>query len=675
MDNTPKTESILSIYKNINDKEIVLPEFQRDFVWDIVKTYDLFDSLVKDIFIGSVIYGVPSFEITVRDIDDRPRKGDGSRKKLGIKSFTLEEIESRVQTGNFRILLDGQQRLTSIYRALKGIDEVWFICKKNGELPYDKKFNELSLEDILYEFAGQEDDTRLSFRINNAYEIIEKGYFDEDIKNKYFNKLSYLAGKSEEEKNILFKKYLLLSRKLNDLFKADKLLSYYLLKTNSERFALFFERSNSKGIQLNFIDILAAKLYVGFNLREKIEYFEDNNPNYYLNREIIVRSIAYLVNEGKDIDRSSILAKLNYKHFVEYWEPVCKAYKDTIDFLFKNHFILSQSWMPYENMIIPLIIFNIEIGGDFSQMNEYQYEFIKYWYWASIFSQRYTSSSNEMIMQDAKVLANLGKNKKINDKLYFMKLRSLVTNSDDLISYSKKGSVIYQGILNLINYSSAGLIDWKNSSRLGFNSKLEDHHIFPKEYLKIKYKDEMIPSEIDTVVNRTLIPKITNIKIGKKAPSVYLGELIKDNPKLDQSLINHLIPIEIIDQKYDDKYDAFKKNRAESIFNLINEMVIKKRDYIFANYYEELKREGSENKYEIFADYKGNRYRANFDLTNNKVVFNDDVYDSVSSAGDAVKKESGKEAPSTNGWEFWKFKDSDGTEKFIDVLRKNNEII
>ena len=52
MDNTPKTESIRNIVTNIKSGDIVLPEFQRDFVWDVGKTYDLFDSLVKDIFLG-----------------------------------------------------------------------------------------------------------------------------------------------------------------------------------------------------------------------------------------------------------------------------------------------------------------------------------------------------------------------------------------------------------------------------------------------------------------------------------------------------------------------------------------------------------------------------------------------------------------------------------------------
>ncbi|MBU3217529.1 DUF262 domain-containing protein [Clostridium estertheticum] len=58
-----------------------MPDFHRDFVWDESKTYDLFDSLVKDIFIGPIIYGVPSFEITVKQIDDRLRKTKEKRRE------------------------------------------------------------------------------------------------------------------------------------------------------------------------------------------------------------------------------------------------------------------------------------------------------------------------------------------------------------------------------------------------------------------------------------------------------------------------------------------------------------------------------------------------------------------------------------------------------------------
>ena len=83
MDTGQKTESIKDLCDRISHREIVLPEFQRDFVWDITQTFELFDSLIRDIFIGSLIYGIPSFAITVREIDTRPRKGQVDNGQYG----------------------------------------------------------------------------------------------------------------------------------------------------------------------------------------------------------------------------------------------------------------------------------------------------------------------------------------------------------------------------------------------------------------------------------------------------------------------------------------------------------------------------------------------------------------------------------------------------------------
>jgi uncharacterized protein with ParB-like and HNH nuclease domain len=60
VDTGQKTESILRLVEDIVKDNVALPEFQRDFVWDIEKTFDLFDSFARDIFVGSLIYGVPS---------------------------------------------------------------------------------------------------------------------------------------------------------------------------------------------------------------------------------------------------------------------------------------------------------------------------------------------------------------------------------------------------------------------------------------------------------------------------------------------------------------------------------------------------------------------------------------------------------------------------------------
>lgn len=671
-----QTESIKSLIENIDKESIVLPEFQRDFVWDMGKTYDLFDSLIRDIFIGSVIYGKPSFEITVREVDRRPRKGRGSRAKLETKFFSKNEIEHQTQINNFRLVLDGQQRATSIYRALKGIDDIWIVIKNEEELKDNVQiveFKSRTLEDILHEFSGQEDENRLSVKLSDAYSIAISDYFEDEIKEIFFNSLSFAAGMDEQELRNAFRKYIVIVKKLNELYGGEKLLSYYLLNMNTEKFALFFERSNSKGVQLNFIDILAAKLYKGFNLREKIEELQNNSnlSEYKFNREIIVRAIAYIVSSGKEVDRTYILTNLNYEHFNEYWDMVCGYYKKVIEYLFKENFILSQTWMPYENMIIPLIIFLKELeGNDFSQMSKKQHEFIIYWYWSSILSQRYSSGTNEVMVQDSTVLKTVAKNKKISDKSYFNKIKIQMSSYEDILSLTKKGSAVYKGVLNYLNFISKGLIDWNNSSKMSFNSKLEDHHIFPKQFLKENYNDdENVLSLIDCVANRTLLPKLTNIRIGKKAPSEYLLEIKKGkNSDLKKSLSNHFIPSDLIDGVYDDFFIGFIENRASKIYELIENEAISKEKYVIDNFY---KTPITKNKgnIKVFATYYHKKMDATFDIETENILYRGQKY-SVSFAASKAKEDISGKSSSTNGWKFWKYRNELGEERFIDDFRK-----
>ncbi|KRF55015.1 DUF262 domain-containing protein [Priestia megaterium] len=673
-----QTESISFLIENIDKGHIVLPEFQRDFVWDIGKTYELFDSLVRDIFIGSIIYGKPSFEITVREIDKRPRRGEGSRAKLRTTFFSKQEIEHKTQINNFRLVLDGQQRVTSIYRALKGKDEIWLIIKNEEELSEDvqnKEFKDRTLEEILYEFKGQEDEERLSVKLSDAYKISKSDDFESEIKVKYFDSLSFLSNYEENELINVFRKFMVTVKKLNDLYRSEKLLSYYLLNMNTEKFALFFERSNSKGVRLNFIDILAAKLYKGFNLREEIDRLQNSYhiSDFKFNREIIVRTISYIVSKGKEVDKTYILTNLNYNHFNQYWGMVCSYYKKVIDFLFNENYILSQSLMPYENMIIPLITFLHELeGNDFSQMNERQNEFISYWYWSSILSQRYSSGTNEVIVHDSTMLARVAKNKKTTDKNYFKKIKVQMKGYEDILSLSKKGSAVYKGVLNFMNFSSRGLLDWNNSTRLITNSKLEDHHIFPKQYIKDHYSDdENALSLMDCIANRTLIPKLTNIRIGKKAPSEYLIEIKVKNEEIEKSLENHLIPTELIEGLYDDFYYDFVEARAKQIYKIIENEVVLKEEKILNNFYRSPITSSTGNK-KVYGNYYRKRIEATFNIETEKILYKGKAY-SVSAAANKAKEDlSGRDNNSTNGWKFWKYITDSGEERFIDDYRKNN---
>src|SRR3954453_4310529 len=117
-ENQSQTESLLDIVRSIQQGTLLLPEFQRDFRWEMDQTYDLFDSLIREIFIGTIIYGKPGFGMTLRHIDAGPRKGKGSRARLRRDYYDKDAMLNKSRTQNLRIILDGQQRITSIYRAL-----------------------------------------------------------------------------------------------------------------------------------------------------------------------------------------------------------------------------------------------------------------------------------------------------------------------------------------------------------------------------------------------------------------------------------------------------------------------------------------------------------------------------------------------------------------------------
>lgn len=671
-----QTQSLKQLILDIDDQKIYLPEFQRDFVWEISKTYDLFDSLVKDIFIGAIIYGIPSFDIAIREIDNRKKITKGKKRPaLAVKTITKKQIEDMNKIGaNFRLVLDGQQRTTSLYRALKGTDEVWFVAKNEDEVQ-NTAFENAKLEDLLEEIAGEQDSERLSIKLSDVWDIELNDYEEEEIRENFFYKTSYYKTYCDDDGFDVkseFKKYRNLRKKIADLFKSEKLLSFYLLDMNLEKFVVFFERSNTRGVQLNFIDILAAKLYTGnFNLKEKIKTFEQQNPNCNLVPEIIVRSIAYIKSSSKEINRNYILTSLNADDFKEWWDKICKWYKVTFDYLFQNNFIISQDWMPYENMVIPMINFLREIGGDFHQMNPQQKKFIEYWYWNSVFSLRYSGSSNERIIEDSNILIQIAKGKKINSVSFFNKLSKIqILSVEDIYSFEKKANAVYKGILNLINFGKGGLLNWNNDAKLSLNSVLEDHHIFPKNYLKNSLMSEAEKDLIDCVANRTLIPKIQNIKISDQTPSEYLSEIKLQNPEIEKSLENHLITKELLKGEYDKEFSFFLELRANAIFKLVKNHIIDPREKIKEDFYEEIKFEETAN-IEVFCSYKSKKAVATLNPSSAKVFYKGKLYDSPSAAAQAVKIDNGAaENVTENGWTFWKYIDESGLEKKINELRK-----
>jgi hypothetical protein len=573
-ENQSQTESLLEIVRSIKRETLLLPEFQRDFRWEMDQTYDLFDSLIREIFIGTIIYGKPGFGMTLRQIDDRPRKGKGSRTPLQSRYYDKEEMVNKSLTQNLRIILDGQQRITSIYRALIGVDNVFLVLRDDLR---PEELIEQPLEEILREVAGEESETAVSVRLSDAYRAEVEGLEGEDLDGLFAHSAFGLClGEEDPGWKLFARAYRRTVKKLSDLYKKQKLVAFHLLDMTLEKFCLFFERSNSRGIQLNFTDILAAKLYRGFNLRQKIEEFEAQH-NLRLNRETIVRTVAYLTAVEKGypvtIDKKAILENLEPEDFDRHWDRASLFYKESIDYFVGQHFVLNRNWLPSENMVIPLMVFLSHVKG-FDRIDEGQRKFLEFWFWSSVFANKYSTSSNEVIISDSQALSQVAQGRRIERRDYFTRLRSQVTDPEDLFMYTKRTSAIYRGVLNLIGYAIHGLRDWRSSKKIDPNKDLDDHHIYPRAYIASGPPLDMEAGEavqlVDCVVNRTLIPKNLNITIGKRPPQSYLADLKRQNPNLEASLQDHLVPTELVtDPAWNKQFRAFLDARARSIMGLI----------------------------------------------------------------------------------------------------------
>ncbi len=593
-DTQSRTESLLDTIKGIQGRSIMLPEFQRDFRWELDRTHDLFDSLVKEIFIGTIIYGKPSFGMTLREIDARPRKGKGSQAKLITQAVGTEEMKRRAQTENLRIVLDGQQRITAIYRAVTGIDEVYLIVRDLSEVSTPLT---LELEGLLEEFAGEERADAISVRLADAYKAEVEGWDPEQVEECFLASAyarQQLSEADADTRKASIRIYRRAFTRLIDFYKRQKMVAFYLLDMSLEKFCLFFERSNSRGVQLNFTDILAAKLYSGFNLRKKIDEFE-TQTQLRLNREVVIRAIAFIrATEGGGqikIDKSYILEHLEAEDFQQLWDEVCTLYAAALRYLDSQHYILSQGWMPSENMLIPLMIFLRTIGGSFDRMGEAQRRFIEFWYWASVFANRYSTATNEVIITDSHALTQIARSERISARGYFRRLRSLIAEPSDLYSFTRRASLTYRGVLNLISFAAGGFHDWSSIQRIGITTTdLDDHHIYPRAYIASRPELDIDNDEaeqlVDCVANRTLIPKLLNIRIGRRPPHDYLAELKRTkNPQLETSLSSHLISPEIMtDEARNGFFGSFIEERAKAIFALIQRYAITPLAEIEATY-------------------------------------------------------------------------------------------
>jgi len=570
---TKSIEELLTMYDN---GKLLLPEFQRDFKWKLEKSETLFDSIFKDLFIGSLILSKPQFDLACKKLDLRDR---GSKKRRPVpKKYTQQQFE----IDDIYTILDGQQRVTSIYRTLKGPDIVNLLFKDIDTLlseeyyDYENKKIKVSYDDYVDGFDSTKPDEKTLFiSLKDLYE--SRNNRETPFLEEYINPIIDTFSIDAEKKEILRDYAIQLKSDFNSsILKQKTLISVQLLDMSIEKFCLYFERSNSQGLTLSFTDIITAKVYTDFNLRRGID--KAIKENTYFNEKLVdstVRYINYVANDS--VTKKSILKDLNGEHFNIYWNDTVKDLSTIQGWLIENNWLFNVEKIPYKTMLLPILSFYQNLNNkEFSQASQKQLDLLKFWFYGSILDTRYGGarhgSTNVVIKEDCDIMKNLAQGK-LPDKTYWQKIR-IDYSFEEFKKIDNKSNAKFMS-LNYYMWNKTPFKNFNNFADVSFNEKVDVHHVFATDYIETKFgKDSPEFDFSDTVLNKVRINKIENIKISNKPPKMYLSELKTKNPNIKKSLETHYIGNnnKLINGEYDIDYFGFLKNRFDTIEPLLKEL-------------------------------------------------------------------------------------------------------
>jgi hypothetical protein len=534
MANQPKPDSkkYSDLMREIEKGQIKIPKFQRSFVWSKERTASLLDSVLKGYPIGTFIL----WETTERLNE--------------VKNIGNLELPSIPEGERVNYILDGQQRITSLYAAYNGAK-----IQKEGE----KKITNYSeiYVDLDADIENNDNQIVVSEKEDGNYITLH-----DLLKFKY----SELKGKYSHDDIDKIQEY-------KEVFTTYDFSTVVLKKEDIEAAIEVFTRINTGGQTLTLFEIMSAKTYdeeKNFDMEKEfqalLEKLEDCKYNT-ISSSIILFLLALILTKNKECKRKVIL-QLDKEEIINTWEEVISSIETTIDYFRSVYRIPVSAILPYDSLIVPFAyFFYYQKESPNKEQSKYLIEF----FWRISLSMRYSSSVESKLAQDVRRIDLIleSKRPKYDD------VKVHLNSSKDLINTSfSSGSSYCKAFLCLLAYQepkdfqSNGRIILDNSWLRVASSK-NFHHFFPKAYLR-----KNNTGNENSLMNITLVSaEMNKRKIRAKAPSIYMQEFLDDNDNLEKTLSSHLIgKLDDFGITSDD-YLIFLEKRGRLVFKRLNERI------------------------------------------------------------------------------------------------------
>ena len=590
--------TLTTLINRLREGRFVIPDFQRDFEWKPSDIRELARSIFQDYYIGSLLLW----------------KG----KPENFEALACEPLYGF--TGNeerVHIVLDGQQRLTAMHYLFLAPDMplpnrsnrfLYFIhvdrfMDENYDDAFEYEWTQRGVKLLANETAQFEDHIfplavvgQGGWALPNWVQGYERFWRERAAAATEAGEEDAAAQASRDADN---------ARSFGEHLKGiteQYQIAYIELDRDLaiDKVCDIFTQINSRGIRLDVFDLINALLKPrGLQLKamwrkaaSRLEFVESERLNVYLLQVMSIlrqgycspKYLYYLlpgqekkVRQADGSLRREVLVPSG-EDFRQRWSNAVDAMERAINLLRhpQEFGAISSKYLPYVSILPVFTALQAAIRGlpNVRQLDAQRK--LRHWYWASVFTNRYSGSVESTSARDFLDVKAWFEDDALRPGLiaeFEARFRSI-----DLRREVKRGTSVYNGVFNLLVLRGAR--DWMTGN-VPQHGDLDDHHIVPKSW----GKEHEQRSLVDSILNRTPLTADTNRNVIRdRLPNEYLPELVAESgeSKVRATLESHFISPAAFDILLrvpftPSDFEAFLAERQRTLQDAIEDLLIKER--------------------------------------------------------------------------------------------------
>lgn len=569
---------LYDLLKDIDKGKIQLPDFQRGWVWDDNRIKGIIASVAKSFPIGAVMLletGNESIRFKTKPIEGAP-----------ITNGSIPEL----------LILDGQQRLTSLYQSIitnkvvktrneKGYEILrWYYIDMqkamDNSLDLEEAIFSVNEKKIVTENIGRDivlDLSKEEFEFENLmYPVSMVDEYDE-WRTKFSEYWDYNRDKikfwNEFERSIIkgFTGYM---------------LPVIIMKKSNPKEAVcqVFEKVNTGGVSLSVFELLTASFASDdFDLKDDWnKIIAEFKPYKVLgktsNIDIIQAITIYSTYERRKVQENlgesenlpAVSAKrkemlnLSLTDYLKYRDRVLAGFIKASKILIENH-IFNSSDIPYSTQLVPMAAILAKIGSEIDNVGNKKK--LMRWFWCGIFGELYGSANETRYALDMMQVVEWIRYDAVEPKTIY----DANFSPSRLNTLRTRNSAAYKGVYAIMMNEETK--DWLSATKIDFSTyfseSIDVHHIFPVAWCNRK-DNKISRDDYDCIINKTPLSGRTNRIVSGDAPSKYLDRIQKhagvSNEEFNAILKSHVVNPEFM--RNDDFYGFFN-DRKERILQKI----------------------------------------------------------------------------------------------------------